>query len=123
MQDNFTSAVRNGNAGEVRRLIDQGADVNQVSADGAYTPLIEAAYRNRQEVVELLLAHGAKVNVPSANGWTALMSAAWEGHTAIVRLLLGKGANRALKNSRGDTALSLAEAAGNGEVVALLRAK
>lgn len=44
----------------------------------------------RVEVVRLLLAAGADVNVQDADGSTALMCAAEHGHTTIVKLLLAQ---------------------------------
>jgi ankyrin repeat protein len=44
----------------------------------------------RVEVVRLLLAAGADVNVQDADGSTALMCAAEHGHTPIVKLLLAQ---------------------------------
>ena len=49
------------------------------------TPMMLAAYRNRLDLVEKLIARGAQVNNP---GWTALHYAASAGNVEIVKLLL-----------------------------------
>lgn len=49
------------------------------------TPMMLAAYRNRLDLVEKLIARGAQVNNP---GWTALHYAASVGNVEIVKLLL-----------------------------------
>jgi len=116
-------AVGTGTVDEIRKLLASGANPNAPSYRGdGYTPLIEAAFRGRLDVVRLLIDKKASVNARSRAGWTALMSAAWEGHTEVVKLLLQKGADAHGKNGRGDTALSLAESAGNKDVAALLQA-
>lgn len=56
------------------------------------TPLIRAAKRNNYRAVELLLEHGAKIDVNNHVG-TALTYAARKGHEEIVKLLLQKNAN------------------------------
>eukprot|EP00983_Pelagomonas_calceolata_P006264 207572-Pelagomonas_calceolata.AAC.3 len=52
-------AVHNQNAGEVRRLVEQGDSPNEVEAAGN-TPLHAAAYQGWVEGIELLLQLGAK---------------------------------------------------------------
>lgn len=49
-----------------------------------------AVSHGREEVVRLLLATGADVNVQDSDGSTALMCAAEHGHTSIVKLLLAQ---------------------------------
>lgn len=58
-------------AEQLRRLIEQGADVNARSRDGL-TPLIMASLKGKTAVVELLVEHGADVNAQDNNGWTPL---------------------------------------------------
>lgn len=50
----------------------------------------------QEEVVRLLIQHGAAINVQSQNGFTPLYMAAQENHDGCVRYLLSKGANQAL---------------------------
>jgi len=55
----------------VKLLIANGADVNAV-AEGGETPLMLAALNEKQDVVDYLLAHGAKAKPKDAKGQTAL---------------------------------------------------
>lgn len=81
------SAAANEVAGEepevleaARLLLELGADVNAVDANGE-TAMHGAAYKNLPKVVQFLADHGAKVEVwnrPNKYGWTPLMIA--EGH-------------------------------------------
>ena len=47
------------------------ADVNERDASGA-TPLIHCVWDNHDEVVHLLLEHGADVNIATLRGFTPL---------------------------------------------------
>jgi len=85
------SAVKSNDAKAVARLISQGADVNELDANGD-PPLIQAAYLGHTEIVELLLKAGADVTVvdPGMKA-TALHAAAYAGRTEAARLLVQYG--------------------------------
>ena len=68
------------------RLLEAGADVNQVMQDGA-APLFIAAHNGHEAVVSRLLEAGADVNQAVQNGATPLYIAAQNGHSAIIRML------------------------------------
>lgn len=86
-----------------------------------WTPLHYAACTDRLDILEMLLAKGAPVNAPSANGTTPLMMAASYGTEAVVLRLLDAGADRRLTNQRGMTAADAAEQAGRDSLVRRLR--
>ena len=56
------------------------------------TPLRTACLRGKKEIVELLIANGADINVKDNAGKTALDIARQRGHTEIVELLQKHGA-------------------------------
>jgi len=68
------------------------------------TALMGAAYIGHERVVDLLIQHGAEVNLQRSSGFTALMSAAGQGRERVVELLLQHGAEINLQNSDGVTA-------------------
>ena len=72
------------------------------------TLLMGAARYGHERVVELLLRHGAEINLQDSNGGTALMLAARNGHERVVELLIRRGAEINLQNSDGGTALMIA---------------
>jgi ankyrin repeat protein len=108
-------AVRNGDPAAIRTLLDQGADPNiRMDFTGqpkplswsqmgsllsgepvrAETVLIDAAMRNRADLLPLLLEHGADPNlVAQWNRWTALHHAAGQGCFDSMQVLIQHGAN------------------------------
>ena len=84
-------AIRAGNLAQVRRLTEQGADVNARDRR-EYTPLDEAvASETRQTVaiVDYLLKKGANPTMRT-KGWTPLHLAAYYGQGRVVALLLSQ---------------------------------
>ena len=109
----FMYAVTYTDPVTIARLIKLGADVNAHN-DANGTALMWAAHDLAK--TRLLVAHGAEVNVLSADFRTPLMIAARKpGGEAIVKLLLEHGANT-MPNVHPDTASSpLLEAATAGD--------
>ena len=58
INDKFRVAVNDGNLAEVKRLLNEGADINAQAQDG-YTALMSVSFDGRLEVVKLLLDEGA----------------------------------------------------------------
>lgn len=100
-------AARSGNAGEVKRLLKDGADPDAADAHGL-TALHQAAYWGETEIVEMLIKAGADVNAENkGKGWTPLHSAAVSGgqrsRKEIIRLLKDAGAKDDGKDKHGWT--------------------
>jgi len=77
-----------------RELIEKGAEVNKEDTNGA-TPLYVASQEGHAEVVKLLLASSAEVNVivhVNGKAYTALKFAKLNGHNKIVKMLKKHGA-------------------------------
>ena len=68
----------------------EGADPNLTGRSGL-TPLIAAAFKGNDRIVETLLAHGADPKVRDTTGKTAIVYAASRGFDDIVRRLLDAG--------------------------------
>jgi ankyrin repeat protein len=121
-------AVKEGDCGRVRRLLEEGADVNIKGLYG-HTLLIEAVKLNNLAMVRMLLDRGAEVNTKAGfTKYTALHIAAryfgrGEAGDEIVRLLIGKGAEVDAANTEGQTPLHSAADAANAKAVKILLAR
>lgn len=63
-------AVGKGDLAFVKKLIEYGADVNEMSED--LSPLMIAARYNKVEILKVLLASGANPSAKNDKGFTAL---------------------------------------------------
>ena len=84
-------AVKDHDAAQVKQLIAQGVDVNELDSGGD-APLIIAAYNGYTEIVKLLLDAGADVGAldPGMKA-TALHAASYAGHAEAAKLLIEGG--------------------------------
>ena len=57
------------------------------------TALYQAAMSGKEDMIKLLIEHGASLDIQSTEPWTALTSAASGGHAGCVKLLLEHGAD------------------------------
>lgn len=102
-----------GNTPAVETLLARGASVHHAG----WTPLHYAAASGHDEIVSLLLAHGAQLDARSPNNTTPMMMAAWGGHIYTVKLLLDAGADATLKNDHGMTAIDFARQSEHMDIV------
>lgn len=79
--ENFN--VHLGNTSEIRKLVEEGANVNIKYEDGE-TPLSLAVLSDKNEIVKIILDKGADINA-TFDGFTPLERAASRG-----RLFVGK---------------------------------
>lgn len=108
-----------GSGERVRVLIAAGADVNRRHKCGT-TPLWQAAYHGRLDLVTALLAAGAAPGVYADDGSGPLHWAAGNGHRAVVETLLAAGADPNALRDSGQSPLAAAISNGHAAVVALL---
>ncbi|MFW6337221.1 MAG: ankyrin repeat domain-containing protein, partial [Phycisphaeraceae bacterium] len=100
-----------GRAEVVAELIDRyGVSVDcrtryRLPTRARETPLLLASRRGHEDVVEVLLARGAEVEVRDAASNAPLTLAAAGGHAGIVRRLLDAGANGDAVDGQGRTPL------------------
>lgn len=78
--------------------------------------------KTNEEIIRLLIEHGANVNAKSLNGQnrTMLHHAAWVGDEIMVRLLVSKGADFRALDQGGTTALHAAAFSGNFPITQFL---
>ncbi|MBM4188873.1 MAG: hypothetical protein FJ206_16330 [Gemmatimonadetes bacterium] len=108
----------------VRRLLQQGADVNAAQPDGM-TALHWAASHDDDGLIETLIAAGARLEATTRNGsYTALHLAARHGAAKAAAALLAHGAAPNPRTTTGGaTPLHFAAGHGNRDLVAALLAK
>ena len=90
-------AVAEGHDEVVKYMFDENwltDKVNNVCGDARRTPILEAVRWNRRSMYQVLLEHGANVNILAANpfrsgllNWSALHIFAYEGHNRDVTLI------------------------------------
>ena len=76
-------------------------EINKLpDGDAWWSPLMVASSRGHDDIVELLLRHGADIDAESSDHKYALLLAIKKGHVSTVKLLLQKKAK--VKNSITD---------------------
>ncbi|KAJ6637022.1 Ankyrin repeat domain-containing protein 16 [Pseudolycoriella hygida] len=76
----------------VEYLIEKGADVNAIK-NADWTPLMLACTKIRDDVVSILLRHGADPLFRNKDGWNSFHIASREGCVEILKLLVSQLAN------------------------------
>lgn len=116
----FVNHARSGEIEAVKQGLAEGIPVNgRDSLD--QTALLAAISSNSLPEVQLLLAHGADVDIADNAGWTPLHYATWFGSSSVVlKELLDHGAKIDARNGRGITPLYFASITGHEAQVKLL---
>ncbi|KAH6675716.1 ankyrin repeat-containing domain protein, partial [Halenospora varia] len=103
----FWSIMR-GYAMFAELLLTHGADTNTEDTETERTPLAKAIEQEREDIVRLLLVHGANPNFLGGSDRSPLSRACECGHNAIVLMLLDAGGNINSVDASGWTPLSWA---------------
>lgn len=108
---------------EILLLIEAGANPNTPDRYTGWTPLHEAAYYFRSEVVSSLLALGSKVNAATTYGKTPLHLASRNPSRGkkVIEILLNAGANPSARDHEGKTPLDMAPEPSRSDLAEMLR--
>jgi len=109
-------------------FLDHGADVNETMPMIGWRFIHFASAAGLPEAIELLISHGADVNVRNNEGQTSLHIAVSDipddialDRLGTVKLLIAKGADLNARDGKGGTALWYAQKEGHKQIVDLLR--
>jgi ankyrin len=120
MESLFFKAIKEGNEGEVARLLDGDPALLEKAGRGGLTPYLLAAKHGQLGVMKLLMRRGAVASVANMSGDTALHLAALGGQEQAAAFLLGQGAQSTHREADGNTPLTMACWRGHSGVARLL---
>ncbi|XP_028414791.1 uncharacterized protein LOC114537876 [Dendronephthya gigantea] len=116
-------AIKQGNTATVLASLAGGINVDSQDSVTGMTLLMRAVSFGQDNIVKLLLSHGANINIKDNTGSTPLITACEQGFENIVSLLLSVETDINAKQSMsGETALIKACMNGHYSVVAMLLA-
>lgn len=110
------AAAQGGNTEDCESLLAIGADINWKHPHDGDTPLLTACRRGHTHTVEVLIVHGADVNIVGNDMLCPLHICCLRGDYATLNILLTANPNINLKTKDGKTALQLAEAKGHENI-------
>lgn len=113
-------AVRADNLAAVKWLVDCGADINSVSKDRGYTPVMDAVWRGNLEIAKYFVEHGATLDTINKEGQTMLILSVGSGRADIVNLLAENGADPDIADSMGMSAYGYAKLFKKEEICSIL---
>lgn len=107
-KDGLFKAINYNSLSEVRRIIENGININSKDEDG-WTPLMVAADKNNLKIVKLLVELGADLEQKNDEDETALMIATFSNSIDVSKYLISIGVNTEAKDKHGRTAYEIAK--------------
>jgi ankyrin repeat protein len=104
LNNELFKAIKEGNLENVKKTLEQGADVN-AQDDKRNPALVISISKSKYEIVKLLIEKGADINIKDEDSDTSLIKASRHGYTDITHLLIINGADVNAKSIDGSTAL------------------
>lgn len=118
ISQDMVRAIVQDKPSDVKTLLDQGEPLD--AKQNGQTALHIAAMNGKVDVLTVLIARGANVNLQDDNGITPLMLAARDGRVEAVQALIAQGAKVQIQDKLGENALHIAAAHGRMDVVTAL---
>ena len=115
----FFSTIQSGHVPNLKAQIERNPNLVNMNDARGFTPLIFAAYFNKEAIVKILIENNAEIDAKDASGNTALAGVSFKGDTAIAELLIEKGANMNAQNSKGMTPLIYATMYNQEQIIKL----
>jgi len=121
------NAIRNDDINRVEQLLDKKPHLIEQRSRLDLTPLLEAAWDGRADVIRVLVHRGADLNakwnlVASGDGgWNALHIASLHGQEDAAKVLIESGIDINCKSIKGETPLDVANRNGQKKIASLLQ--
>ncbi|MDM5227398.1 ankyrin repeat domain-containing protein [Cytobacillus sp. NJ13] len=122
MNEQLLQAAERKETETIKRLIEEGVDINKKDSDGRTAAMI-AAYNNDVETAKVLIKAGADVNIQDDMKNNPFLYAGAEGFVEILKLTIEAGADPAIINRYGGTALIPASEHGHIDAIKELLTK
>jgi ankyrin repeat protein len=106
--DRIHEAILKNDVAAIRGFLKVSQPNQKKDTRASPTFLTQAARLGREEIVSLLIASGADVNMPDGDNMSPLPHASANGHSGVVDMLLKAGADVNDRSKWGDSALGLA---------------
>ncbi|MFJ5762696.1 ankyrin repeat domain-containing protein [Neobacillus sp. NPDC093182] len=116
VEQQLIQAVKGKDADTVRRLIEEGVDINTQDSEGRTSTMI-ATYNNDTETAQILIEAGADVNIQDEKENNPFLYAGAEGYSEILKLTIRAGADPSITNRYGGTALIPASEHGYVDII------
>ena len=116
VEEQLIKAAKGKEADTVRRLIEEGVDINTKDSEGRTSTMI-ATYNNDAETAKILIDAGADVNIQDDMENNPFLYASAEGYVEILKLTIKAGADPSITNRYGGTALIPASEHGYVDVI------
>ncbi len=113
------AAAEAGEIDSVTKMLANNLSPESQDDDTGRTALMIAAENGHEDIVNLLLEYGCRVDMRDAEGRTALMDAAQKGHAAIVKRFIDAGADPNVRTTNNMTPRVAAMSWGTPEASAL----
>ena len=119
------TAARENNPDIVKILLDYGANPDEQLTTPGYsiknnTALTRTVEKQDFETIQVLVEHGANINIPNENGETALYLAVEHQNVEIATYLLEHGADPTIENKNGISSQHLAKKLDNPRLSEML---
>ena len=109
-------AIESANADAVKKILDEGVDVNARRPFDGFTPLMMAAQNGATEIGQMLIDRGARIDEPSVLDETALTFAIERDDHTFVTMLLKNSAKVDYKTKLDQTPLLIAAGKGFAQI-------
>ena len=117
----FKAITNNASFGEIKSIIESGADLKETNSDGLDILAYAVMKHNDPEVIKLLVSKGISFFRQYNNGWNLAHFAAQNPNPQIMQLLMNNGVKyRTQEQENGRNPLMLACISGSPEVCKLL---